>query len=292
MLQVARLAPNLLHDATELVTQFVHTQLHPSGGFVDRNGQPDLYFTVFGLECLLSLQQPLPDATRTYLLQFDEGEKLDFIHLACLARCHAMLTGQHVPPEVAGVLAQKIEQYRSKDGGYNDHYDADVASAYACFVAVGALLDLNTPVSNPEGLRTALKSLKTSDGGYTNMQGIDIGMVPSTAAALTVLHHLKEGPEKDARDFLLSCMYKDGGFLAMPDAPMPDLLSTAVAIHALSTLKFDMTPIADQNIDFIETLWTNKGSFYAHWAEEAGDLDCEYTFYALLALGHLSLYGK
>ena len=37
--------------------------------------------------------------------------------------------------------------------------------------------------------------------------------------------------------------------------------------------------------DYLDTLW-NGTSFYGHWAEE--ELDVEYTFYALLALGHLS----
>ena len=39
-------------------------------------------------------------------------------------------------------------------------------------------------------------------------------------------------------------------------------------------------------LDFIDTLWTNEGAFHGHWGDE--HLDCEYTFYGLLALGHLS----
>ena len=45
--------------------------------------------------------------------------------------------------------------------------------------------------------------------------------------------------------------------------------------------------ISLDSLDFIDTLWTNEGSFYGHWQEET--LDCEYTYYALLALGHLSV---
>lgn len=40
-------------------------------------------------------------------------------------------------------------------------------------------------------------------------------------------------------------------------------------------------------LDFVDSLWTNKGAFYGSWLEDT--LDCEYTYYALLALGHLSL---
>ena len=40
-------------------------------------------------------------------------------------------------------------------------------------------------------------------------------------------------------------------------------------------------------LDFIDTLWTNRGGFYGNWTDDV--LDCEYTYYGLLALGHLSL---
>ena len=77
------------------------------------------------------------------------------------------------------------------------------------------------------------------------------------------------------------------GFNAIPDAPMPDLLSTAVALHALTGMRADLSPIKESCLDFIDSLWVNKGSFYGNWSEET--LDVEYTYYALLALGHLSL---
>jgi len=35
------------------------------------------------------------------------------------------------------------------------------------------------------------------------------------------------------------------------------------------------------------SLWTSRGAFYGNWADDVAD--CEYTYYALLALGHLSL---
>ena len=62
MLQVARLAPQLLHDASDLVREFVLEQMSPEGGFKDREGKPDLYYTVFGIECLLALRAELPVA--------------------------------------------------------------------------------------------------------------------------------------------------------------------------------------------------------------------------------------
>jgi hypothetical protein len=40
-------------------------------------------------------------------------------------------------------------------------------------------------------------------------------------------------------------------------------------------------------MDFLDTLWDAQGGFHGHWADDF--LDPEYTFYGLLALGHLSL---
>ena len=74
----------------------------------------------------------------------------------------------------------------------------------------------------------------------------------------------------------------------MPLAPMPDLLSTATTLHALACLEREVpAPIRERCLDFIDTLWSAEGGFHGHWADD--HLDAEYTFYGLLALGHLSV---
>ena len=50
MLQVARLAPTLLQSSVDLVGGFFRDRYDPAGGFTNRAGLPDLYYTVFGLE--------------------------------------------------------------------------------------------------------------------------------------------------------------------------------------------------------------------------------------------------
>ena len=56
MLQVARVAPKVLGDAAELVRNFLASQQNPDGGFRDRDGESDLYYTVFGLDALAVFQ--------------------------------------------------------------------------------------------------------------------------------------------------------------------------------------------------------------------------------------------
>ena len=59
MLQVARLAPALLGDAGELVEAFVRSQQADDGGFLDRDGKSDLYYTSFAIDALSALVDSL-----------------------------------------------------------------------------------------------------------------------------------------------------------------------------------------------------------------------------------------
>ena len=96
MLQVARLAPSLLRDASSPVAEFLLSQFNGAGGAADRSGQSDLYYTVFVLEGLGALQQGLPEEPVTsYLETFGAGAELDLVHLCCLARCF-LLCNHHV----------------------------------------------------------------------------------------------------------------------------------------------------------------------------------------------------
>ena len=81
MLQVARLAPNLLQDASDKVADYFFDQFNDDGGAADRAGKSYLYYTVFALEGLIALQRELPPDTKGFLEQFGGGQDLDFVHL-------------------------------------------------------------------------------------------------------------------------------------------------------------------------------------------------------------------
>lgn len=275
MLQVARLAPKMLGDSAELVAAFVASKLTDEGGFADRAGAADLYYTVFGIEATIALQRELPtDRIAAFLDTFGDGDGLDLIHLCCLARCRSGLGQAHHP--TLPKLAQRIGQH-------------EAASVYEAFMIHAAYQDLGVESRAPERIATLLDDMATGDGGYANDADIQLANVPATAAAVTLQHALDLPRDAHSAEFLLKCTHPDGGFFAMPAAPMPDLLSTAVSLHALSILKRDIDPIRERCLDFIDTLWTSAGGFYGNWAEEEGDLDIEYTWYGLLALGHLSV---
>jgi prenyltransferase beta subunit len=136
-------------------------------------------------------------------------------------------------------------------------------------------------------LRKSIESLRSLDGAYSNQPAARRGLTTSTAAAVLLLRHLGETPCPSLADWLMARLHPQGGFFALPDAPIPDLLSTATALHALSAMQAPLESIREPCLDFIDSLWTNRGGFYGNWADDV--IDCEYTYYALLSLGHLSL---
>lgn len=79
---------------------------------------------------------------------------------------------------------------------------------------------------------------------------------------------------------VLSLQHPTGGFLSHAHAPMPDLLSTAVALFVLSL--HHVTPSIDATA-FIHAHWLPDGGFAPTLLDARSDV--EYVFYGLLAIG-------
>jgi len=287
MLQVARLAPRQLGESRDLVAGFLRAHLNADGSFQNRAGASDLYYTVFGLDSLIALQAPVPiEQTASYLTRFGDGAELDFVHLACLARGWAAL---RLTPDEATVerMLARVETFRSADGGFDTVPGSDRGTAYGAFMALGTYQDLGRDLPSALKVLESLRRLRARDGSYAIAPDLPFGLTPLTAAAVVASRHLGGEADRAAGMWLLDRCHSSGGFFASPDAPMPDLLSTATALHALSTLHVPIGGIREACLDFVDSLWTNRGGFFGNWDDDAPD--CEYTFYALLALGHLSL---
>ena len=80
-------------------------------------------------------------------------------------------------------------------------------------------------------------------------------------------------------DWLLKRQDTTGGFYSSEDAPIPDLLTTAVALFTLRLIGKKPRSASD----FIEAHWLDNGAFTPTIYDERGDV--EYMFYGLLALG-------
>ena len=288
MLQVARVAPKALGESADLVTAFIQSQFHPAGGFMDREGKPDLYYTVFGIEALLALQAEVPwAAIHAWLEPQGAGEGLDFVHLCCLARCWASVDAKGLSEEAKDRLLGAVEGYRAANGGYHQAVGREYGTAYGSLLGWSAYQDLGRESPEVPRLIESLMCLRAADGAWSNERNQPFGMVPATAAAVALFRHLQLPIPAELVPWLKGQLHGDGGFCVFPGVPLPDLLSTAVALHALDALQVDLGGLREPCLDFIDSLWSADGGFHGNWTDD--DLDCEYTYYGLLSLGHLTL---
>ena len=295
MLKTARKAVDYLYSDAELVRGFVLTKLNSDGGFQNRAGQSDLYYTLFGLECAAILGCDLPkERIADYLKQFGDGEGLDFIHLCSLVGCwkHLGLGDK----KKAEKVAFSLQEYRTKDGGYAADPDAENGTAYGCLMAIKAFQDRQSlfmrdsfrrSVTNLDtsGFSTCLEKLRLKDGSLTNQIGMDQGTTSATAAAVAVMILLGK-KEKQGVGWLTQRILPQGGVVANPSIGLPDLLSTGTTLYTLKEAGVDLKPYRQQCHDFVEELLEDDGGFCAHHLDNKSDL--EYTFYGLLALGALN----
>jgi prenyltransferase beta subunit len=287
MLQVARLASRQLAEAAPRVVAFLHEEIGAGGGARDRAGEGDLYYTAFALDALIALEREPPrERVASFLAGFGDGAELDLVHQACLVRCWAALGGPWPTESFAATMARRMEELRSRDGGYHVVPRAENGSLYAAFLALGLLQDLGLAVPEPARLAESIARLRAEDGGYANVLELPAGTTPSTAAAAVLLRQLGTPSGPEVASWLLARAQARGGFLATPNAPLPDLLSTATALHALASLDVSIDALREPCLDFVDSLWTGR-AFVGTWDDDQPD--SEYVFYALLALGHLSV---
>ena len=105
-------------------------------------------------------------------------------------------------------------------------------------------------------------------------------MTTNAVCCLIAMQH-QMGKELDEAcvDWLCQRQHPSGGFYASDLAPIPDLLSTAVALF---TLRLIGVKVIDAS-DFIQVHWLDSGGFAPTLYDDYSDV--EYVFYGLLALG-------
>jgi prenyltransferase beta subunit len=282
-----------LGDSAEAVRDFLRRQLAPDGGFQGRDGRSDLYYTVFGLEASLALDIDIPrERIDEYLHGFTAGESLDLVNLASLIRCRANMSdfaGREFDTGTRENMARRLSAYRSSDGGFNTAPGTERGSAYGGFLALGAWQDLGVSLPDADGVVESVVALQMPDGGYANESTMTASATPATAAAVCVLHYLNRPVPSLAIRWLLEHAHPLGGFTAIScgaDGGMPDLLSTATALHALSLVGVPTSVVREKHLDYLDSLWNPQGGFQGHEADEV--IDCEYTYYGLLSLGSLT----
>ena len=149
-------------------------------------------------------------------------------------------------------------------------------------------IEFSYPADMPDKERVieCVSQLEREDGSFGNEPGAMVGTTPASAAAITLLRHVGGKVKQTTVEWLLDRCFARGGFSTLAELAMPDMLSTATALQALAGAGANLTPIREKCINFIESLWSGRGGFYAHWGDQ--DIDVEYTCYGLLALGALA----
>lgn len=263
------------NEARQRIKLFVESQLAVEGGFCNKSGCADLYYTSFGL--LLSHVLGVDfnkEKMERYLQQIDV-ENLDLVHYAAYMRC-CMLCRLAQSKIGFAINALRREPIRDLES-FSSLPNNDIRSPYSQFILYSLLED----TSNATNF-LAFDDYQTPSG-YTNIFGSENVSTNATAAALMVKGQALGYDKSDMGvDQLSEMQLECGGFKAERSTPMPDLLSTATALFALKC--YDVEPKFSA-AEFVEAHWLDSGGFAATVLDSKSDV--EYTFYGLLALGTL-----
>ncbi len=262
---------NVLKRSTRLIDpqtlsemrRFVIKQQTPSGGFADKGGNCDLYYTLFG--CYISEALDLPEVMpllREYVKIVVQTDNLKGVYLHSAAILYAKLFGLETLP--SGFL-KEIQNGFSKAENQQ--------AVYSDFLSLMTFYYLE----DYSGLYQIQQKLKTID--------ITTEMPCSVTAAQMVLQHCFGKSICEIEKRLNSFYREKGNFAAISRAPIGDLLSTAVALYSLMFVKSDIRIIKPACLSYVDSLYS-EGGFCATVLD--ADPDVEYTFYGLLALGALS----
>lgn len=306
----------LSEEALDQIKLFLTSQKSKEGGFMDRAGNTDLYYSVFGYTLALILNFKLNVIEeQKYLKRLKQDEKLDFVHSVCYVRCDFLLQlidlkqksrlsafkflSLHFAKDVilgklvkslrknCSELLWDLEEYVTEGGGYNHNKKGIARSTiYANYLMWTLYQDLQTEQEVLDEIADANKTLRGTNGSFANEENSADGVTSSTAAGLIMSSTSELKEMVKTKEWLKQMLTKRGGFKAAEGVPIADLLSTATALLALQITGTNMQKYAENSITFINLHWDESGGFFGSIADMTCDV--EYTYYALLGLGVLS----
>jgi len=306
----------LSDEAQNQIKSFLGSQKSESGGFMDRAGNSDLYYSVFAYTLALVFDFKINVVEeRKFLKRLKQEGKLDFVHSICFVRCdfllHLIDLRQRSKLPVSKFLSFSfgkdlilgkvlkslksncsellcdLEEYLANDGGYNHNKKGTARSTiYANYLMWTLYQDLQTEQEVLDEIADANKTLRGTNGSFANEENSADGVTSSTAAGLIMSSTSELKEMVKTKEWLKQMLTKRGGFKAAEGVPIADLLSTATALLALQIMGTNMQKYAENSITFINLHWDESGGFFGSIADMTCDV--EYTYYALLGLGVLS----
>lgn len=303
----------LSEEALALIRKFLESSLHSEGGFVDRAGKQDPYYSVFGyfLAFIFDLQIQI-ETQKNFIKTWKETHAIDLIHAVSLLQCLILIEAidlknrnkklteifsrsAFVQNQVKSKLIKNaktihadllnmIEEYRSEDGGFNHtgkkQSDGNI---YATFLVWNLYRDLGLNENENRVILNGISKLRLNDGSYVNINSSNEGITSATSAGLIMQTAIDGNADTDTVRWIKNRFNTHGGCTLAEKIPMADVLNTATALLALKLSGEPMNPYTKKTTEFINLHWDESGGFFGSIADMKAD--CEYSFYALMALG-------
>ncbi len=262
------------------INNFLLSKLGKTGYFVNRFGDEDLYYSSFALASASATNLNLKIDKIDQRLQQENVANLDLIHLACYIRSRSIIQ------KMKGQLLQLLRPL--PEVKLINNCDK-TATPYDLFLTVTAKENGRIKLKNRNHYLEQLQPFAVASVGWSNLPNAATATLNATAAAMVVTACCRGKVNVKTIEWLwLQFDKNSGGFYAVSGAPLPDLLSTSSALLALYACGEKISSETKQKCqEFIFDHWCEDGGFSGTVADDLSD--CEYTFYALLALGVLAL---
>lgn len=284
MIDLLRNALNLLDkQGREEVLQFILSQQNADGGFRDRGGRSDLYYSLFGglmirawsMEHEAWGMEPgatLPELVEGKILKLKQfiarqskSEVPGFIEKCCLVLLQKELKTGRIS-RIRSIFSLGRSFWRERQS---------INLSYRSFVL---FLTLDAVFPFP-------RLLKFGAGKMLKQTVVDPHSPCSEVAAKVFLQRMMNQDGSKETELLMSFACESGGFKAFAHLDQADILSTAVALFALEFAGSDLRLLKPACLDFIQSNYFD-GAFLSGDGDPTADV--EYTFYGLLALGVLA----
>ena len=282
-------------------TQWILGQQCPEGGFANRRGKVDLYYTAFALRSLSALNELTPEVAQkatqwlcaiaresdSVRLRQPHGALCDTVQAASwwdsLILCEEVIGAVLQSDERSALQTltlDRIYSMRRDDGGFAKTSVESHGSLYHTFLAASLHARTGIEIPQIEKVRAFLKVSARPDGGFIENKFSKRPGTNGTSAGvfLSLILDDLDGHEADF-DFIESMQNEEGGFEAAPSAPMADLLSTYTALLTLKMGGRLNSELLDAAAQYARSLEMADGGYTGFALESV--VDCEYTFYGL-----------
>lgn len=295
--RLARGAAKLPTEVRQAHTHYLLSTQAEDGGFGDRDGDSDLYYTGFALRGLVLLDalddQTAGKAARYLQQQFGTRTTIiDFISLLygalLLQVSNDIDLFAHADPNWPHAVAETLERLRRPDGGYAKSDEGASSSTYHTFLVILCYQLIGKPLIEPQRMIEFLRGRQREDGGFVEIQAMRrSGTNPTSAAiaSLRILEGLTDEIVEDACNYLADRQSDEGGLQANTRIPVADVLSTFTGMLTLDDLGaldwLDLPAVRR----YLDQMQLPEGGFKGATLDPACDV--EYTFYGLGSLALL-----